>query len=111
MVSERSIPFNAGQDAWRRALLRARARAYVVEFLQTREINGVVMSFFRVNSNTHPGDWHYLSVLRLEHGFAVNCDCPAGEHNKVCVHAAVVLRKMSILDDPDPTGVVLPVAA
>jgi hypothetical protein len=112
MVSERFVTFSTTEDVWRRALARAAARPYQVEYVGSRpDAKGVTISYWRVSSNTTPDDWHSVAVMKLATGYAVVCDCLGGQHHKVCAHAALVLVELGILDDPDPAGVALPVAA
>ncbi len=112
MVTESMVPFTTQEDAWRRALKRAAARPYSVEYVATwKDARGVPIRFFRVNSNSQHGEFYSLSVARVSSGWTITCDCPAGQNNRVCAHAAVVLLEAGILEpDPDDAGVLLPAA-
>jgi hypothetical protein len=92
-------------DVWRRALIRARARCYAVEHLTTQAADGRT-DFWRVSSNSEPGQWRSVAVAHGEHGLALSCDCPAGQNDRPCVHVALVLREMRVISDPDPAVVV-----
>ena len=112
MVTSHVVPFDTTQDVWARAMRRAQARPYQVKSLQCREYAGLPVWFFKVSSNSEPGNWHYVSVGRTLHdGWDATCDCKAGERNVVCVHAALVLSQMGVLNSPDPDAAAPPAAA
>lgn len=91
-----------GADDWRRALIRARARAYELEFVREVITRGYFTNVWRVASASEPGSYRYVSLTRLSDGWAITCDCPAGQHDKPCVHAALALREVGVLSDSSP---------
>ena len=112
MVSQSAVPVTTDADVWRRALIRARARGYDVEYVKSRVIDGVPFTFWRVSSNSEPGNWRSVSVARLDNDLSLSCDCPAGQNDRPCVHVALVLRESGYLTlDPDPLAVALTPAA
>src|SRR5687768_12079047 len=102
MVSESIVRFSSDEDVWRRAIRRAAARPYVVEYVTTRrDAKGVDLHFFKVSSASMLGDWHWVVTFETATGHAVSCDCQAGQRNVVCAHAALILVERGVLTDPD----------
>ena len=102
MVTSQQAPVDVTSDVWTRALKRARARGYEMEFVKEVWVRGYAYKVWRVASSSEPGSYHYVSLTRMSTGWAVSCDCKAGEHDKPCVHAALALRDTGVLCDPDP---------
>ena len=112
MVTSNMVAFDASADVWKRAIRRAQARPYQVEYVLCREYGASVTWYWRVSSNTTAGDWHSVSVTRGHADiWLTTCDCHAGQRDVVCAHVALVLVMMGVLDSPDPDApALLPVA-
>lgn len=110
MVSESIVRFAADEDVWRRAIRRAAARPYDVEYVTSRpDAKGVELHFYKVSSASMTGDWHWVVTFETAAGHAVSCDCQAGQRNVVCAHAALILVARGVLTDHDAPGL-LPAA-
>ncbi len=105
------VRIDAGADAWQRALKRAAARAYqLIHFRTYSGGYGDTTHVYKVASASEPGTYRWVSLTQTPLGWSVMCDCPAGERDVPCVHAALALREVGVLDAPT-SGIVIPVAA
>lgn len=59
-------PISAEAEQGRRTLFRARARGYDAELVKMGEDHGAVVNVYRISSHCQPGDWHSVSVIRLD---------------------------------------------
>jgi hypothetical protein len=100
MVKESVVEFNASELVWRRAIIRGRARGLEVEPHGTRICRGAPVHFFRVSSHSNPGSFYSVMLAETGNGRFIVCDCEAGQHGKVCQHAALALVEAGILDEP-----------
>src|SRR5207249_7201031 len=102
MVTSNMVAFDSSLDVWKRAIRRAQARPYQVEYVGCFE-RGFPIWYWRVSSNTTVGDWHSVSVGRMRCGIvSTTCDCRAGQRDVICAHVALILVIMGELDNPDP---------
>jgi hypothetical protein len=100
----------AGADEWQRALKRAAARSYHLIYARSYDEGyGAVSHVYKVASASEPGTFRWVSLTQTALGWSCQCDCPAGERDKPCVHAALALREVGVLSDPSG-GILVPAA-
>ena len=105
------VRIEAGADDWQRALKRAAARAYqLIHFRTYGSEYGDTTHVYKVASASEPSTFRWVPLTQTALGWSCQCDCPAGERDVPCVHAALALREAGALDAPT-SGIVIPVAA
>jgi hypothetical protein len=97
------VRIEAGTDAWQRALKRAAARSYQLIHYRTHDEGyGAVSHVYKVASASDPGTYRWVCLTQTRLGWSCQCDCPAGERDVPCVHAALALRAAGVLTAPAP---------
>ncbi len=105
------VRIDAGAEQWQRALKRAAARAYQLIHCRTYASGyGEETRVYKVASASEPNTFRWVALTQTPLGWSCQCDCPAGERDVPCVHAALALREVGVLDAPT-SGIVIPVAA
>ncbi len=104
------VRINAGAEQWQRALKRAAARAYqLIHFRTYASGYGEETRVYKVASASEPGNFRWVALTQTALGWSCQCDCPAGERDVPCVHAALALREVGVLADP-AGGILVPAA-
>ena len=88
MAQQARTPRTATPERWAQALERARA-----EGLVSYCIGGDPRHHF-VTSGTATGTGYLVNIVA---GLPTSCLCPAGEHDPVCKHRALILDKLGML--------------